>query len=64
MTKDNKILGSFSLKNIPPGPAGREKFDVTFEINSNGILTATATHRGNRANTGKEERVGFGSRDK
>ena len=52
MTKDNKILGSFSLKNIPPGPAGQEKFDVTFEINSNGVLTATATHRGNRRNTG------------
>ena len=51
MTKDNKILGSFSLKNIPPGPAGREKFDVTFEINSDGILTVTATHRGNQGNT-------------
>ena len=51
MTKDNKILGSFSLKNIPPGPAGREKFDVTFEINSDGILTVTATHRGNKGNT-------------
>ena len=51
MTKNNKILGSFCLKNIPPGPAGREKFDVTFEINSDGILTVTATHRGNRGNT-------------
>ena len=51
MKKDNKLLGSFSLRNIPPGPAGREKFDVTFEINSDGILTVTATHRGNRGNT-------------
>ena len=52
MTKDNKILGSFTLWNIPPGPAGQESFDVTLEINSDGILTATATHRRNRRNTG------------
>ena len=52
MTKDNKILGSFNLKNIPPGPAGQEYFVVTFEINSDGILTVTATHQGNRGNTG------------
>ena len=52
MTKDNKILGSFLLEGIPPGPRGQEKFDVTFDINSDGILTVTATHRRNRGNTG------------
>ena len=52
MTKDNKILGSFLLENIPPSPRGQEKFDVTFDINSDGILTVSATHRGNRGNTG------------
>ena len=52
MTKDNRIMGSFCLKNIPPGPAGQEKFGVTFDINSDGILTVTATHKGNRGNTG------------
>ena len=52
MTKDNKILGSFNLSNIPPGRQGQEKCDVTFDINSDGILTVTATHKGNRGNTG------------
>ena len=52
MVEDNRFLGSFSLTNIPPGRAGDEEFDTTFEINSNGILTVTATHRKNRGNTG------------
>ena len=52
MTKDNKVLGYFDLDNIPPGPAGQEEFDVTFEINSDGILTVTAAHRGNKGNSG------------
>ena len=52
MTKDNKILGSFNLSNIPPGRQGQEKCDVTFDIDSDGILTVTATHKGNRGNTG------------
>ena len=52
MTKDNKVLGSFILGNLPPGPARREEFDTTFEIDSDGILTASATHRGNGGNTG------------
>ena len=52
MTKDNKVLGSFILGNLPPGPARREEFDTTFEIDSDGILTASATHQGNGGNTG------------
>ena len=52
MVEDNRVLGSFSLSNIPPGRAGDEGFDTTFEINSSGILTVTATHRRNRGNTG------------
>ena len=52
MTKDNKILGTFSLVDIPPGRKGQEKCEVTFDINSDGILTVTATHKGNRSNTG------------
>ena len=52
MTKDNKILGSFKLWNIPPRLACQEEFDVTFEINSDGILTVAATHQGNKGNSG------------
>ena len=54
LTKDNRILGSFVLKDIPPAPKGQEKFDMSFEINADGILTVTATHRGTD-NTGRIE---------
>lgn len=54
MTKDNRILGSFLLENIPPAPAGQEKFDVSFEINTDGILVVTAAHRGSK-NMGRIE---------
>ena len=54
MVKDNRILGSFLLKDLPPAPAGEAKFDVSFEINADGILIVTATHRGTD-NTGRIE---------
>ena len=54
MTKDNRILGSFLLKDIPPAPQGQEKFDVSLEVNANGILIVTATHQGTD-NTGRIE---------
>ena len=46
MTKDNNILGSFSIDGIPPNLAGVEKFTVVLDLNADGILTATATHNG------------------
>ncbi|MBY6293996.1 molecular chaperone DnaK [Nanohaloarchaea archaeon H01] len=42
MAKDNKSLGQFNLEGIPPAPAGRPKIDVTFEIDSDGILNVSA----------------------
>ena len=39
---DNHLLGSFELMNLPLGLEGEVKVDVTFEIDINGILTATA----------------------
>ena len=47
-------MGSFLLKDLPPAPAGEAKFDVSFEINADGILIVTATHRGTD-NTGRIE---------
>eukprot|EP00092_Neocalanus_flemingeri_P062421 GFUD01075291.1.p1 GENE.GFUD01075291.1~~GFUD01075291.1.p1 ORF type:complete len:873 (-),score=216.42 GFUD01075291.1:609-3194(-) len=44
MTKDNTILGAFSLEDIPARPAGEEKFKVIFDLDANGILTASAIH--------------------
>ena len=46
MTKDNQILGSFSMFDIPPGPKGKEEFVLRYDLDSNGILTVTATHKG------------------
>lgn len=42
MAKDNKSLGQFNLEGIPAAPAGQPKIDVTFEIDSDGILNVSA----------------------
>ena len=43
--KDNHLLGSFRLVDIPLKKAGEVKDDVTFEIDANGILTVKAVER-------------------
>jgi L1 cell adhesion molecule like protein len=45
LVKDNFLLGVFKLSGIPPAPAGVPKFDVTFDINANGILNVTAVDK-------------------
>merc|ERR1719446_658828 len=42
MTKDNHLLGKFELSGIPPAPRGVPQIEVTFEIDSNGILNVGA----------------------
>ena len=46
--KDNRHLASFTLKGIPPLPAGAAKVDVRFLIDADGILNVRAieTHTG------------------
>ena len=44
--KDNELLDTFNLTEIPPGPAGKEKLDVTMYIDVDGILYVTAVHLG------------------
>merc|ERR1719355_547760 len=53
MTKDNPQLGKFDLTGIPPAPRGQPQIEVTFEIDSNGILNVGAQDKG----TGKEEKI-------
>jgi heat shock protein 5 len=53
MTKDNHMLGKFELTGIPPAPRGVPQVEVTFEIDSNGILQVSAVDKG----TGKAEKV-------
>ena len=42
LTKDNNILGTFNLEDIPPAPRGVPQIEVTFDIDTNGILNVTA----------------------
>jgi len=42
MTKDNNLLGKFELSGIPPAPRGTPKIEITYEIDSNGIMSVTA----------------------
>ncbi len=49
----NKALGEFNLEGIPPSPRGIPQIEVTFDIDSNGILHVAAKDKG----TGKENKI-------
>jgi len=53
MAADNVSLGMFNLVDIPPAPRGVPQIEVTFDIDANGILNATAKDLG----TGKEAKI-------
>merc|ERR1711913_67279 len=53
MTRDNHILGKFDLTNIPPAPRGTPQIEVTFDVDSNGILNVSALEKG----SGKAEKI-------
>ncbi|XP_048370498.1 heat shock 70 kDa protein-like [Sphaerodactylus townsendi] len=42
LTKHNHLLGTFTLKGIPPAPCGVPVITVTFSIDENNILTVSA----------------------
>ncbi len=42
MAEDNKTLGKFILDGIPPAPRGTPQIEVTFDIDTNGILNVSA----------------------
>ena len=42
MTKNNYFVGEFELGNIPPAPRGYPEIEVTFAIDTNGIISVTA----------------------
>ena len=51
--QDNQKLGEFSLGGILPAPRGVPQIEVTFEIDSNGIVHVSAKDKG----TGKENSI-------
>lgn len=42
-TRDNHLLGTFTLDGIPPMKRGEPQIEVTFDIDANGILNVTAS---------------------
>lgn len=46
LAKDNKSLGQFNLTDIPPAPRGTPQIEVTFDIDTNGILNVSAKDKG------------------
>lgn len=53
MAADNRTLGRFVLDGIPPARRGEPQVEVTFDIDSNGILHVAAKEK----NTGKEQKI-------
>ncbi len=45
LAKDNISLGMFNLEGIPAAPRGIPQIEVAFDIDSNGILSVTATDK-------------------
>jgi len=42
MTKHNNLLGRFELTDLPLMPRGRPRIEVTFSVDTNGIMSCTA----------------------
>ncbi|MBQ7543610.1 MAG: molecular chaperone DnaK [Synergistaceae bacterium] len=53
MAQDNVELGRFTLDGIAPAPRGIPQIEVTFNIDTNGILNVSAKDKG----TGKEQKI-------
>lgn len=53
MAADNTELGRFDLVGIPPAPRGVPQIEVTFDIDTDGIVHVTAKDKG----TGKEQSI-------
>jgi molecular chaperone DnaK len=60
MATDNKTLGRFHLGDIPPSQRGTPQIEVTFDIDSNGILHVSAKDKA----TGKEQSIKIESSSK
>ena len=53
MAKDNKQIGVFHLDGIAPAPRGIPQIEVSFDIDTNGILSVSAKDK----STGKEQQI-------
>ncbi|GJY92409.1 heat shock cognate 70 kDa protein [Tanacetum coccineum] len=46
----NTLLGEFQVSGIAPGPDGRSRIEVSFNLDSNGILIVSANDKSNKDN--------------
>jgi heat shock protein 1/8 len=53
MTTHNNKLGEFHLKGIPPMPRGTPQVEITYDVDTNGILQVSAVEK----STGKAEKI-------
>ena len=53
LTAHNNKLGEFHLKGIPPMPRGTPQIEITYEVDTNGILQVSAIEK----STGKAEKI-------
>lgn len=60
MAKDNKTIGRFKLNGIKKAPAGVPQIEVTFDIDTNGILKVSAKD----LDTGKEQSITITANEK
>ncbi len=51
-SRENKSLGKFDLVGVPPSPRGVPQIEVTFSIDSNGIVNVTARDQATGQSTG------------
>ena len=53
IAEENELLGEFMLTGIPPAPAGTPQIEVTFSIDSDGIVNVSAEDQG----SGEKEEI-------
>ncbi len=60
IAEENELLGEFVLTDIPPAPRGVPEIEVTFSINSDGIVSVSARDLA----TGKEQSIQVTTRNR
>lgn len=53
MIKDNHLLGSFDVNDIPAAPRGQPQLEVTFKVDADGVMNVGAEDKG----TGKSNKI-------
>lgn len=53
LTRDCDLLGSFDLGGIPPAPRGVPQIEITYDVDSNGILNVSAVEK----SSGKSNKI-------